>query len=58
MSWLAIWFIFKLIGVETTPDLSEPHAFKNVYSQMIVDKTFTFCRICHKKLHLIQVFDV
>ena len=58
MRWLATWLIFKLIGVGTAPNLSEPQAFKNVYLQIIVDKTFTFCHIFLKKLHHIQVFDV
>ena len=53
MSWLATWFIFKLVGVGAAPDLSEVQAFKNVSLQMVIDKTFTFCRIFHKKLHCI-----
>ena len=38
-------------------DLSEPQAFRNVALQMMIDQTFTFCRIFHKKLLHIQVFD-
>ena len=51
MSWLATWFIFALIGVWAAPDLNEPQAFKNVSMQMMIDQTFTFCRIFYKKLH-------
>ena len=50
MSWLATWFIFELIGVETARDLSEPQAFKSVSLQMMIDKRFSFPRIFHKKL--------
>ena len=57
-SWLATWFIFELIGVWASPDVSELQAFKNVSLQMVIDKTFTFCRTFHKKLRRIQVFDV
>ena len=39
------WFIFELIGVGKTPDLSETQAFKNVCLQMVTDETFTFLRI-------------
>ena len=58
MSWLTTWFIFELIGVETASDFSEPQAFKNVSLQTMIDKTITFRRIFHKKLHHIQVFDL
>ena len=58
MSWLATWFIVKLIEVGAATDLTEPQAFKNVCLQMMIDKTFTFCRIFYKKLHHNQVFDV
>ena len=51
-------FIFELIGVGAIPDLSEPQTFKNVFLQMMIDKTFTFRHIFHKKLHHIHVFDV
>ena len=44
--------------MEAALDLSEPQAFKKVSLQMMIDKTFTFCRIFHKKLHHIQVFEV
>ena len=39
-------------------NLSEPQVFKNVSLQMMIDETFTFYCIFHKKLHHIQVFDV
>ena len=58
MSRLATWFIFNLIGVGAALDLSEPQAFENISLQMMIDKTFTFCPIFHKKLYHIQVFDV
>ena len=58
MSRLATWFIFNLIGVGAALDLSEPQASKNISLQMMINKTFTFCHIFHKKLHHIQVFDV
>ena len=51
MSWLASWFIFDLIGVGAVSDLNEPQAFKKVSMQMMIDQTFTFCRIFYKKLH-------
>ena len=47
-----------MIRVGTAPNLSEPQAFKNVSLQMMIDKTFTFYCIIHKRLHHIQVFDV
>ena len=50
MSWLATWFIFKLIGVGGCPDLNKPQAFKNVSLQMMIDETFTFCPIFQKKI--------
>ena len=42
------------------PDLSEPQAFKHLSLQMLIDKTFTFCRTFYKKLHHFQVlmFDM
>ena len=45
--------IFKLIGERAAPDLIEPQVFKNVSLQMMIDKTFTFCRIFYKKLRYI-----
>ena len=45
MSWLATWFIFDLIGVGTSPDLSESQTFKYVSLQMMIDQAFTFCQI-------------
>ena len=45
MSWLATLFIFELVGVGATPNLSEPQAFKNVSSQKMIDQTLTFRRI-------------
>ena len=51
MSWLATWFIFELIGLGAAMDLSEVQVFKNVSLQIMMDKTFTFRRIVHKKLH-------
>ena len=44
--------------VGATMDLSEPQAFKNVFLQMMMDKTSTFRSTYHKNLHHIQVFDV
>ena len=58
MSWLATWFIFELIVVWAAPDLNELQAFKNESLQMVIDKTFTFRRVFHKKFHHIQVFEV
>ena len=49
---------FKLVGVGAAPNLSKLQAFKNVFLQMVINKTFTFCRIFHKKLQRIQVYDV
>ena len=58
MGWLATWFIFELIGVGAAAVLTEPQAFQNVALQMMINQTFTFRRIFHKKLHHIHVFDV
>ena len=45
MSWLATWFIFKLIEVGAARNLREPQAFKNVSLQMMTNQTFTFWHI-------------
>ena len=58
MSWLALWFIFELKGVESFPDLSVPHALKNVSLQMMVDQTFTFPRIFCLKIAPHSSFEV
>ena len=58
MSSWATWFIFELIGLGAALDLGEPQAFKIVSEQIMVYRTFTFCRIFYKKLYYIQVFDV
>ena len=57
MSWLGTLFILELIGVRLPTDLSGSQAFLNVSLQMMIDKTFIFRPIFHKKLHRIQVFD-
>ena len=49
MSWLAIWLILEFIGVGTAPDVCEPHAFKNVYLQMMINQTFIFRRKFYKR---------
>ena len=42
------------------PDLSEPQASNNVSLQMMIDQTFTFCRMFLKKLHHLKIltFDM
>ena len=40
------------------PDLSEPQAFKNVFLQIIVYQTFTYCQVFYKELYYVEVFDV
>ena len=58
MSWLATSSSFELIGMGAAPGFSELQAFLSVFLQMMINHTFTFQSIFHKKLHHIHVFDV